>query len=658
MDLTNRRRSLPLVFLSLLLLTAACDGLPAPDPSGAPEAVTGERLLGAGPVELLDQGHWSRTLGCSGICVGEYSFWVDIAVRNDAFHKQVGVLWTNNGWATMQTAWAHHEEPLGDGWERWGVDVVIGQFTARPREIEFAVFATMNGVTSWDPYNNYYVYQSVSPTAPVRRLTSEVHDEAGVGGVLTGTVRVFDLAFEKQVTVRYTTDGWATSHDVDASWLQAEDWGFRVEGLGQGDALPEFVEYAVRYRVGGAEHGDGEYWDNNGGQNYRHRMAPVFEPGHGFYDLERPLSGILALHGSFRTDMPVASVESRIDGGDWQPLRLLTFSTAELGHGPHRFEQRVTLRGGAQAVGAIPFTVENRIQPLDTWVAPQLDEAGRPLVDPPGTGSAWAIGTDAADRVYLLRDDVAGTSRVVRHDAWGQTDGGFLFDPFPLWTRPEHIVVTPEGAVYAIVAWNDKAIFRFGPDGHLDAGFGADGRLDLGGTYDGAPFCYAGAGALGPDHLYVLDTCNARVVRFTKDGQLRGTLAFPQADPSIPAALLHDGTALWVLQAATLHRLEDGPGQPLVIAQSVPLDGVRFNSAQGLVRAADGRFWAGNGQDSLVAFQADGTVEAIWWSTDTTDPLPGQFHLPQGVALLADDSVVVLGAEGARVPRFSPELLP
>jgi len=642
---------LPLALAAAALAPLACEPGAATDGARAAAETTADRLLTAGPVELIDQGHWSQVLACSGICVSEYNFWADIAVRNDAFHKQVGILWTNNGWATHQTAWAQYEEPLGDGWERWGVDVDLGQYTSRPREVEFAVFATMSGVTSWDPFNNYYVYDRVSPTAPVRRLTSEVHYEAGVGGVLTGAVRVFDLAFEKEVTVRYTTDGWATSADVVATWKENEDWAFRVEGLGTA-TLPEYVEFAVRYEVGGAE-----YWDNNGGQNYRHRMAPEFEPGGTYYDLSRPVSGILTLYGSFRTDLPIARLESRLDSGSWRPDRLLTFSTADLFDGAHEVTLRVTLEGGWQTSGRIPFTVRNRIEPRASWTAPQVDAQGRPLVDPPSSGSAWGLGVDGAGRVYLMRDDVAGTSRIVRYDAWGATNGAFLYDAFPEWTRPEHIAVEADGTVWAIVGYNDKAVFRFRPDGHLDAGFGAGGRLDLGGTYAGEPFCYAGAAAVSAQSLYVLDTCTERVVRFSRDGVFRGALRLPDGDTSIPAATFHDGESLWVLQARTLHRLRDAAGDGLTLAQSIPLGDYEFNSAQGLVRAADGRLWAGNGMDALVAFQADGTVESVWWTTDTDQALDGVFHLPQGVALLPDGDVVVLGAEGARLARFSPDLL-
>ncbi|XP_048351947.1 protein phosphatase 1 regulatory subunit 3D [Sphaerodactylus townsendi] len=90
---------------------------------------------------------------------------------------------------------------------------------------------------------------------------------------LNGTVRVVNVAFEKQVAVRYTFNHWRSQHEVSARWHSSAPG---KDGQGQVDAftfflpVPPFllwvssvVEFAVRYRVNGQE-----YWDNNGGKNY------------------------------------------------------------------------------------------------------------------------------------------------------------------------------------------------------------------------------------------------------------------------------------------------------------------------------------------------------------------------------------------------------
>ncbi|XP_040537264.1 protein phosphatase 1 regulatory subunit 3E [Gallus gallus] len=90
---------------------------------------------------------------------------------------------------------------------------------------------------------------------------------------LRGAVRVLNLAYEKAVSVRYTLDRWASCSEVPAAYQPAgpadgltDRFAFHLP-LGPAAAGSEAaLEFAVRYRVAGAE-----YWDNNGGANYRLR---------------------------------------------------------------------------------------------------------------------------------------------------------------------------------------------------------------------------------------------------------------------------------------------------------------------------------------------------------------------------------------------------
>ncbi|KAJ3264117.1 hypothetical protein HK104_006515, partial [Borealophlyctis nickersoniae] len=98
------------------------------------------------------------------------------------------------------------------------------------------------------------------------------------GKVLVGSVLVRNLAFEKTVSVRYTSDGWATHDDVEgrfASVVSGPTEGFSGvdrfvfeldlnEDLDLGEATEATIQFAINYVVGGDS-----YWDNNGGQNYQ-----------------------------------------------------------------------------------------------------------------------------------------------------------------------------------------------------------------------------------------------------------------------------------------------------------------------------------------------------------------------------------------------------
>lgn len=84
---------------------------------------------------------------------------------------------------------------------------------------------------------------------------------------LHGIVRVSNLAFSKEIIIRWTHDGWRTSHDT-ACFFCSNDGNtdrFAFELPINGDD----VSFAIRYRVEGAE-----YWDSNKGANYTVTSRP------------------------------------------------------------------------------------------------------------------------------------------------------------------------------------------------------------------------------------------------------------------------------------------------------------------------------------------------------------------------------------------------
>ncbi|XP_073459909.1 protein phosphatase 1 regulatory subunit 3D-like [Aquarana catesbeiana] len=86
---------------------------------------------------------------------------------------------------------------------------------------------------------------------------------------ISGDLRVLNLSYEKEVAVRFSVDSWKTSSEVAASFQRGfsdrytDRFSFKLlcpmllnkEGV---------LEFAIRYRVCGAE-----YWDNNDGENYK-----------------------------------------------------------------------------------------------------------------------------------------------------------------------------------------------------------------------------------------------------------------------------------------------------------------------------------------------------------------------------------------------------
>jgi hypothetical protein len=75
-------------------------------------------------LDLVADGSWRTFLGASGIS-GYYNVnaWVDIKVPNYSYEKTVGIVWTDDAWATTRVAYASYEFTNGDGSEQWGVDI-------------------------------------------------------------------------------------------------------------------------------------------------------------------------------------------------------------------------------------------------------------------------------------------------------------------------------------------------------------------------------------------------------------------------------------------------------------------------------------------------------------------------------------------------------
>ncbi|KAM6458717.1 protein phosphatase 1 regulatory subunit 3D [Liasis olivaceus] len=90
---------------------------------------------------------------------------------------------------------------------------------------------------------------------------------------LNGMIRVINVAFEKQVVVRYTFNHWKGQHEINAQWhssIAGQDGETQVDIFTFFLPLPPFllqlssiIEFAILYRVNGQEH-----WDNNQDKNY------------------------------------------------------------------------------------------------------------------------------------------------------------------------------------------------------------------------------------------------------------------------------------------------------------------------------------------------------------------------------------------------------
>ncbi len=243
------------------------------------------------PVVVQDFHIGEKVLGCAaGMCASAVSLELDVNVRNDAFQKEIGIIWTTDHWATQFTSFAQFKKSLVGNHEVWSASIGVGVSDPNhpaPADVEFAVYAKMNGRTSWDPFNDYHTAAAVTESQPVRAAKwSTCVPAGGTKATLNGQARVLNSAFAKEVTVRISDDGWMTFRDVQAAFTADNLWQFQVTNLNPGPLSPEQIaagtcgeagrlqnagvgiQFAIRYKVAGQT-----FWDNNRGLNYSTRFT-------------------------------------------------------------------------------------------------------------------------------------------------------------------------------------------------------------------------------------------------------------------------------------------------------------------------------------------------------------------------------------------------
>lgn len=88
--------------------------------------------------------------------------------------------------------------------------------------------------------------------------------------MLSGTVQVRNVSFEKCVSVRITFDSWRSYQDVAGVYLNNVYGCPDIDTFSFSVLVPEvhtpstLVEFCIRYQAG-----DQTFWDNNRGENYR-----------------------------------------------------------------------------------------------------------------------------------------------------------------------------------------------------------------------------------------------------------------------------------------------------------------------------------------------------------------------------------------------------
>lgn len=149
------------------------------------------------------------------------------------------------------------------------------------------------------PASKYYEFRQriESNSVSLENISVTWTDDGSVSQLprLSGTIKVKNLSFEKQVWIRLTTDNWKSytdhmalySPELSSGMLHPtsrfDTFTFQLAAKHQLDSEQtcDKVEFAIRY-LAGPNGSWGQYWDNNGGKNYiieRTVVQPIWSSG-------------------------------------------------------------------------------------------------------------------------------------------------------------------------------------------------------------------------------------------------------------------------------------------------------------------------------------------------------------------------------------------
>ncbi|QUH30305.1 carbohydrate-binding protein [Vallitalea guaymasensis] len=220
------------------------------------------------------------TYGNIGNMVGYYSTG-KIYIKDLGANKNVTIHYTydDTNWLDQP---ASYQKTLEDGSEVWTFKTPEQSYTPTHQveyNCKFAVKYEVDGNTYWDNNNgdNYFLQDTTMIyDAPFVLSKSVVMLDKDISTPhsLWGFIFLKNLAYDKKVIVRYTTDNWATYHDLNAhyNWKYDNDielWSFDTMHDNSPFPVNSSGEYAIGYTVDGVT-----YWDNNFGDNYSFSPSP------------------------------------------------------------------------------------------------------------------------------------------------------------------------------------------------------------------------------------------------------------------------------------------------------------------------------------------------------------------------------------------------
>ena len=192
----------------------------------------------------------AETYFCKYGITGTYVY---VQTKDNASNQQVTVHYNYLKGQAWQDSDAEYFTTLADGSKLWKAYITS-------YNTEYAIKYVADGVTIWDNNNGKNYTTEQIGEAPVTALrTNNFYN-----GSFTVNASLKNLAYEKDVKVRYTTNSWASYKEAPLHYVTTgsdgnELWTVNVRDTWNADSF----EYCISYTVNG-----NTYWANNFGENY------------------------------------------------------------------------------------------------------------------------------------------------------------------------------------------------------------------------------------------------------------------------------------------------------------------------------------------------------------------------------------------------------
>jgi hypothetical protein len=275
-------------------------------------------------------------------------------------------------------------------------------------------------------------------------------------------------------------------------------------------------------------------------------------------------------------------------------------------------------------------------------------------VQPQAQPDSWAFASDASGHVY-----VGGTQGVRVYPSFGSTAAPTAFATAPMSGYISGVSLDSTGRVYAIAA---ETIGRWLPSGAVDTTFGSSGALSFAsGTWGTEAFCYASDMVVSGTHLFVDDSCNARVLRLTLDGTFVDELDLASGATwaNVQKTVVDASGDLWVLRTfedssntmrQTLLHLSTPSTGSMTVKATITLD-PEIPSIASFAIAASGE-WVTDAFGNLYFADPTGAPTATWLSGGAIPALPDTLGVTNCLTISGAKGVSVMSTDTNRISQF------